>query len=263
MEKLKRVLQRHQMDRNKHITPWLDFEQDDEELQQAMAKALNLGADKKPADAAPKEGEDGDVPKFPDARERALNEVPLKYRKRAEQLLDYIQNLQAQEREEDLKDGIPLDEDRKPIWTDEQIHEIKQVWEQETGAFLNQIDDPEEFKKAWIEWVEKKISVKYGLRQGKPSFLQQKEAELRQKDPVYRAMVEEFDEPQYAKSLVSDEFIPTKEGHHQEITRIDANKGRYTYGFRHYESYELYVLKYPRATIEDYVEDSKFAIFMF
>ena len=36
---------------------------------------------------------------------------------------------------------------------------------------------------------------------------------------------------------------------------MNANIGRYPYGFRHYESYHDYLSKYPDATMKDYNDD--------
>jgi len=49
--------------------------------------------------------------------------------------------------------------------------------------------------------------------------------------------------------------MPTERGYHRELDRIESNIGRYTPGFRFYECYESYRLKYPTATIQDYSDD--------
>jgi len=43
----------------------------------------------------------------------------------------------------------------------------------------------------------------------------------------------------------------------KEMNRIEANIARYPIGFRHYENYNNYRVKYPERTIEEYTADSK------
>jgi hypothetical protein len=55
--------------------------------------------------------------------------------------------------------------------------------------------------------------------------------------------------PDFAKSLVAGEFLPTGPEHQKEMDRIEANIGRYPVGFRHYENYQNYLVLHPDATI--------------
>jgi hypothetical protein len=64
--------------------------------------------------------------------------------------------------------------------------------------------------------------------------------------------------PDFARSLVSGEFIPSGPEWQKEMERIEANIGRYPIGFRHYENYENYKAKFPEASIQDYTADSKY-----
>ena len=61
--------------------------------------------------------------------------------------------------------------------------------------------------------------------------------------------------PKIPVSFVGNKFIPTERGYHKELDRIESNIGRYTPGFRFYECYESYRLRYPTATIQDYQND--------
>ena len=78
---------------------------------------------------------------------------------------------------------------------------------------------------------------------------------MRDKDPIFAALLDSVKGPRHTRSLVSGEFIPTEKGYHEEMDRVESLIGRYTIGFRHYENYENYRVKYPDRTIEDYIED--------
>lgn len=56
-------------------------------------------------------------------------------------------------------------------------------------------------------------------------------------------------------SLVGGEFIPNKDGYWDEMKRLERTIGRYTVGFRHYENYYYYKMKFPDATMEEYAKD--------
>jgi len=101
--------------------------------------------------------------------------------------------------------------------------------------------------------------VPWHIRQKKqpPTALERKEAELRAADPVFASIMDEVTGPKYAKSLVSGEFLPTEKGFHEEMDRVESNIGRYPIGFRHYENFVNYRLKYPESTIQDYTADGK------
>lgn len=91
----------------------------------------------------------------------------------------------------------------------------------------------------------------------KPTILTEKHEELMRKDPVYAKIASEIEEPPVADSLIKDEFIPDHHSYYLEIDRINKNITRYPYGFRHYENYENYQLKFPNATIQEYMDDGK------
>ena len=66
---------------------------------------------------------------------------------------------------------------------------------------------------------------------------------------MYAQLSAQHSGPDFARSLVSGEFIPSGPEWQKEMERIESNIGRYPIGFRHYENYENYILKNPDATI--------------
>ena len=63
--------------------------------------------------------------------------------------------------------------------------------------------------------------------------------------------------------MAEGQFLPDHRGYHRVMDRIDSNIGMYPRGFRHYQSFEMYERKFPKASIMDYTEDSKFNLFCF
>lgn len=90
-----------------------------------------------------------------------------------------------------------------------------------------------------------------------PSILELRERELIEKDPVYARMSQDFEKPKVPQTLVAGEFVPDHRGHIHEVERINKNIGRYPVGFRHYENFHNYQLKFPERDMTDYIEDSK------
>lgn len=84
---------------------------------------------------------------------------------------------------------------------------------------------------------------------------------MKARDPVYASIADEVEEHPVAKSMIEGDFIPDHHDYYKEIDRINKNITRYPYGFRHYENFENYHLKYPNSTIQDYVEDGKLILF--
>lgn len=58
-------------------------------------------------------------------------------------------------------------------------------------------------------------------------------------------------------SFAHDFFIPNEKSKQHEAERIESLIGRYPLGFREYENYYNYKLKFPDASIRDYQDDSK------
>jgi hypothetical protein len=52
--------------------------------------------------------------------------------------------------------------------------------------------------------------------------------------------------------MIPGMFLPDKNGIRKEKSRLGREAGRYTPGFRHYENFYNYKLKYPDATLDDY-----------
>lgn len=86
------------------------------------------------------------------------------------------------------------------------------------------------------------------------------ERQLAEADPLFAAIKKQSDNPKVPRSYTANHFVPDAVGHHRELDRVDKQVGRYPHGFRHYECFENYLQKYPHATIEGYVEDSKYSI---
>lgn len=42
---------------------------------------------------------------------------------------------------------------------------------------------------------------------------------------------------------------------HNLLEKDQENLGRYVYGWRHFENFEFYSLKFPKATVEDYKKE--------
>jgi hypothetical protein len=68
-----------------------------------------------------------------------------------------------------------------------------------------------------------------------------------------------MENPNVPRTLIDGQFIPDHHGKHAEIARVNEKIGRYPFGFRHYENYEDYRHVFKKATMNDYVEDSKYS----
>ena len=108
---------------------------------------------------------------------------------------------------------------------------------------------------AWIEWVQTKIQVRRKKRT--VTYLDQKVAELKAKRPELSAILDELQGQDYSESLVGGEWIPDTKNYFKEMDRIEANIGRYPVGFRHYENWQNYSMKYPDRSMDDYQIDRK------
>ena len=135
-----------------------------------------------------------------------------------------------------------------------------EFWKEDSGVHLDEIEDEEAFAEAWLEWVKTKVPATQRRRRPPPSKYELMERELAAADPLFAAVKKQFDNPKVPRSYVANHFVPDAQGHHTELDRVDKEVGRYPVGFRHYECFENYQHKYPEATIEAYVEDSKYSI---
>lgn len=82
--------------------------------------------------------------------------------------------------------------------------------------------------------------------------------ELRRIKPYYRKITDQLRDSQPPFSYVDDYYVPNDRSRFDELARAESLIGRYPLGFRHYENYHNYRLKYPDATIQDYQTDSKY-----
>ena len=99
-------------------------------------------------------------------------------------------------------------------------------------------------KEKVLDWFNKKKMRRY---KAKP-FPDKK------KDP-YSYMLQDDRDSIY--SMSQDEFILNTENTHKHRRIINSTIGRYPIGYRHFENYENYKVKYPERTIQDYHEQSK------
>jgi hypothetical protein len=81
------------------------------------------------------------------------------------------------------------------------------------------------------------------------------EEKLRQEHPELAMVFDKMKKDTYAKSMVDNEFVPSRKESMKEMERIESNIGRYPVGFRHYENWQNYTSVYPGATLEDYRDD--------
>ena len=125
------------------------------------------------------------------------------------------------------------------------------------------LSEGEELEAAFTEWYEKQIKFKQATKGPKPTPFEQKLQEMKDKDPVFARMVNMLDFHQEPESLVDNEFVPDERAYAKEAERLESMRGRYPWGFRHYENYLAYKRKFPEATIQDYREDSKCSIYNF
>lgn len=119
---------------------------------------------------------------------------------------------------------------------------------------MDDIEDEEEFKQAWIEWVQDKLPRRK-QKKLQPDVAQRIEERLKREHPELAMIFERLKKDNYPKSLVTGEFFPSRKEREKELDRIESNIGRYPVGFRHYENWQNYTSMYPDATLEDYRDD--------
>ena len=69
--------------------------------------------------------------------------------------------------------------------SDEDFMKVVEIWKDETGYNIMQIENEEERIEAYCQWVLDNLPKKLKGKPLKPSFLEEKEKELREKDPVF------------------------------------------------------------------------------
>lgn len=261
MEKLKKVLQRIKNDVKDNLHPFID-PREDNRVDEKLKKILKLRMDEKVTDEAAQEdaADDEEGEKIKTGEEYLLESIEdEEEREYTKELLNLVNERRAKEIAEDLESGAITDEQIK--LNDADLHEIEQLFIQEHGLHLDDIDpeNEEEYTAAWVEWVKTKIQVRRKKRT--VTYLDKKVAELKQKRPELSDLLDELQGQDYSTSLVGGEWIPDTKNYFKEMDRVEANIGRYPVGFRYYENYQNYNMKYPEATIQEYVSDRKFNFF--
>ena len=133
---------------------------------EAKPKAAAEGEEGEETEAA--EEENGDVKKSRD--EQLIDDLADEETDKALELelLKYIRKRQELEREENLKAGFtpeeeaPLTFDGKPL-SDEDLERLMDLHRKDRGLHLNEIEDEEEYKEAWLEWVKTKVPNNYRI----------------------------------------------------------------------------------------------------
>ena len=171
----------------------------------------------------------------------------------AKELFKFVNERKAKERAEDIQDGDYEEEDI--TINDVDLAEIEKLYIEENGLHLNEIEDEEEYLNAWVEWVQTKIQVRRKKRT--KTYLDRKIDELKAKRPELSAILDDLKGQDYSESLIGGEWIPDTRNYFKEMDRIEANIGRYPVGFRHYENWQNYSMKYPGKSMDDYMVDSK------
>jgi hypothetical protein len=254
MEKLKKVLKRIKDDVKDNLHPFIDPEADGR-VENQLKKILKLRIEERGADEAAQEdaGDDEEKPKT--AEQYVLDEINDDEEKEiAKELFNFVNERRAKERAEDFEAGEEWDEDI--ALNDADIAEIEKLYIEENGLHLADIEDEEEYLAAWIEWVQTKIQVRRKKRT--VTYLDKKVAELKVKRPELSAILDELQGQDYSESLVGGEWIPDTKNYFKEMDRIEANIGRYPVGFRHYENWQNYSMRYEGKTMEDYSNDRKY-----
>lgn len=151
----------------------------------------------------------------------------------------------------------------KNMLNEEELDVIEHVYFHERAAHLKhrdyegetQEEKDEKFSEAYKEWIEK---TKYVKRKGKSyqyDEKQKRDLELRRINPYYRKITDQLRDSQPPYSYVDDYYVPNDRSRFDELARAESLIGRYPLGFRHYENYHNYRLKFPEATVHDYQAD--------
>lgn len=142
----------------------------------------------------------------------------------------------------------------KGFLSEEEYRKLVDYIRHETGLHLDEIEDEEEYKTAWVEWVQDKLPRRKAKKLG-PDLTVQFEQKLKKEHPELSLIFERLKQENYPKSLVDGEFFPSRREREKELQRLESNIGRYPVGFRHYENWQNYTSVYPDATLEDYRDD--------
>lgn len=180
-----------------------------------------------------------------------------------QELINYIKDQQNSEMEQDLADDVELDYQRLVAGIEDDSKLAKMLKDEDyrfNGGDIWQIEDEQQFKEAYIKWVVERYPLK--MKKGRfriYSIFRKLHRKLKRESPEYAAIADHFadvmEQPHMASTITPGKFLPDKADRHAEIMRLGRENGRYVPGFRHYENFYNYKLKFPDATIDDYSED--------
>ena len=63
-----------------------------------------------------------------------------------------------------------------------------------------------------------------------------------------------LDEPRPVETMLKDEWVIDQESHNRYFKNVDSRVARYPEGFRQFENYANYQLRYPGSSIQEYTE---------
>jgi len=162
------------------------------------------------------------------------------------ELSKYVQE-QKDERGSLLDDIEKADEEWLQNYPE--LQKYIELKEKQNGLQLQDIEDADEFVDAYIEWLKELFPIE--RIKSKPQgehILRRVNKKLEEEFPEYKILRDQISSGhEIPRSLVDDEFMPTKEGHLSEMMRIESNLQRYPHGFRHLQSYSAYKKKFPDA----------------
>lgn len=106
-------------------------------------------------------------------------------------LIELLNERIQEENEEDLAAGEVREDatDYQNAIKDDEIEELMKIYMESTGQHLWEIEDEDEFEKAWVEWVKGQLPVKL-VRKYKPNKLEAKHLDLMKSDPLYKHLAD-------------------------------------------------------------------------
>jgi len=143
------------------------------------------------------------------------------------------------------------------MYKEEMGYHIEQPdWEEIDPA--DESDAEEAYLEEWAKWIVEKnrFRTKKGSRPPL-SVLEQKEIELKERDPLFAHLAKHLDSTPAAErhSYVENDWLPSIREHDREIARRNRLLHRYPSGYRHYENYQNYRVIYPERSLQDYAND--------
>jgi len=154
--------------------PWLDPEEAakiDEKLRSVLKlniKSKSSGNDEEKAESEEANSDDEGAKKKSNDdvfKESMFNNMSADAddKQITEALFELLDEKRTKEKNEDTADGDheKLDKGDK-LFGDGEIEELLELYKEELGLHLIDIEDEEEYIEKWFEWVQTKIKVKYG-----------------------------------------------------------------------------------------------------